>query len=226
MLARLAGDEAQHRARQGVRQRDQLLPARLGRPHRPRRDRRRRPHQPGRSAASGDRPPVSAPTTSACPATSTPSARDSRRRSTGRHIVETLVGARPGRSILYAAASRRLTAVATCSTGRSRRSLNAPSATLVHDRRRAVGDDARVCPPSAQQIAELHASWLNSAARRARQLVARSQDPGSMWVFVTRRDLAHPGRRADRRGDRTSGASGRGRRSAAFSTRRSATPRN
>ena len=38
-------DEAEHGARQGVRQRHQLLPARLGRPHGSRRDRRRRPHE-------------------------------------------------------------------------------------------------------------------------------------------------------------------------------------
>ena len=66
-------DEAQHGARQGVRQRDQLLPARVGRAHRSRRSRRRRAHDRRRAAASGDRAHRQ-PTASACPTRSIPAA--------------------------------------------------------------------------------------------------------------------------------------------------------
>ena len=47
VLARLAGDKAQHGAGQGVRQRDHVLPDRIAGPHEPRRDRRRRAHHRG-----------------------------------------------------------------------------------------------------------------------------------------------------------------------------------
>ena len=80
--------EAQHGARQGVRQRDQLLPARLGRAHRSRRDRRRRPHDRRRAAASGDRADRRRPR-SGCP----DEIDTSRRLLSGqyeRHVVETL----------------------------------------------------------------------------------------------------------------------------------------